>query len=512
MSFLGIDVGTTGCKTGVLDAEGRLLALAYREYETLHPQPGWAELDSAAVWARVKEAVAEVAQATRHDPIRALCVSSMGEAMTPVTARREIAGRCILGHDSRGEEIVSTLAARPGFRERLHALNGNILGAAYSAPKLAWLREHRPEQFDRADKFLLWGGLIGYLMGGDPTTDVVLANRTLLLDLRAGDWSAELLEAFGLPLHKLPPVVRPGTVTGTVSDAVAAELGLPRGVRIVAGGHDQCCTALGAGVVKQGQAVYGMGTFICVTPVYPAPPPSEGMLRCGLNVEHHVVPGLFASFLYNLSGGAVLRWARDTFARLDKAQASAQGLDVYDELMAELPREPTGLMVLPHFGPCGPPTFEADSSGVILGLKLETTRGELVKGLLEGVTYYFKEGLDMIAQAGLEIAEYRATGGGARSDAWLQLTADILGQPISRPQVSECGVLGAAILAGVGAGAFSSAAETAQRFAQVMRTFEPSPARHAAYSERAARYKELFPLLRDYLHRLRRVGSAPASC
>jgi xylulokinase len=501
MSLLGIDVGTTGCKAGVLDAEGALLALAYREYETLHPQPGWAELDSRAVWGKVKEVVAEAAQASRRDPITALAVSSLGEAMTPVSAERELLDRCILGHDVRGQEYVAAVSAqRPGFAERLHAVNGNILGAAYSAPKLAWLRDHRPDLFRRAHKFLLWSGLVGYLLGGEATADQALANRTLLFDLQAGDWSPELLEAFDLPPDKLPPVVRSGTVTGVVADGLAAELGLPAGVKIVAGGHDQCCTALGAGVVQPGQAVYGMGTFICVTPVYPVPPPSPVMLRHGLNIEHHVVSGLYASFLYNVSGGAVLRWARDTFARAEKADAAARGLDVYDQLLAEMPAAPTGLMALPHFAPCGPPTFDASSSGVILGLKLETSRGDLIKGLLEGVTYYFAEGLDLLAEAGLLVREYRATGGGARSDAWLQLTADILGQPISRLKVSECGVLGAAILAGVGAGVFSSAAETAQRCVQVTRSFDPSPVRHAAYAERLTRYKQLYPLLQDYLH------------
>ena len=501
MSLLGIDVGTTGCKAGVMNAEGHLLALAYREYDILNPQPGWAELDGRAVWGQVKEVVAEVARAARRDPIVALSVSSLGEAMTPVSVDREILGSSILGHDIRGGEYVSAaLVQRPDFRERLHLLNGNVLGASYSAPKLAWLRDHRPEQFGQAHKFLLWGGLVGHLMGGEATADQVLANRTLLLDLQKCDWSAELLEAFGLPLDKLPPVVRSGSVTGVVANEVAAELGLPTEVKIVAGGHDQCCTALGAGVVQPGQAVYGMGTFVCVTPVYPVPPPSPVMLRNGLNVEHHVVPGLYASFLFNVSGGAVLRWARDTFARAEKAEAAARGLDIYDQLLAEMPLEPTGLMVLPHFGPCGPPTFDANSSGVVLGLKLETSRGELTKGLLEGVTYYFAEGLDLIAEAGLKVNEYRATGGGAKSDAWLQLTADILGRPICRLRVSECGVLGAAILAGVGAGVFSAAAETAQRCVHVTRTFEPMPARHTIYTERLAHYKQLYPLIRGYLH------------
>ncbi len=174
-------------------------------------------------------------------------------------------------------------------------------------------------------------------------------------------------------------------------------------------------------------------------------------------------------------------------------------------LMAEMPDAPTDLLVLPHFAPCGPPSFETDTSGVILGLKLETSRGELVKGLLEGMTYYFKEGTDLIAQAGLTVDEYRATGGGSRSPAWLQISADILGQPIAQVEVSECGVVGAAILAGVGIGEFSSAAETASQVVRVSRCYEPSPARYAAYQERMQLYKGLYPLLGETLHLINKL-------
>jgi len=501
MSLLGIDVGTTGCKAGVINSDGEFLALAYREYDIVRPRPDWAEMDSRGVWQKVKEVITEVVQRTRHDPVTALATASMGEAMTPVSAERTILGNSLHMFDSRGDEYVAELAVRPG-RERLHAINGNVLGTPYSAPKLAWLRDHQPELFQQAHCFLLWAGLVGYLLGGEAATDLSLANRTLLLDLRAEDWSPELLEATRLPRAKLPRVVSSQTVVGEVDDRLADELGLPRRVKIIAGGHDQCCNALGAGVVRPGRANYGIGTFLCVAPVYDRLPPSKPMLDCGMNIEHHVVPGLYVSFLYNGSGGSVLRWARDTMARAEHTEAMLKGYDVYDRLMAELPDEPTGLMVLPHFAACGPPTFDDRSAGVIVGLKLATGRGELIKGLLEGVTYYFAEGLDLLGQAGLHVTEFRATGGGAKSDVWLQLTADILGQPIVRLQVSECGVLGAAILAGVGSGVFSSAAETAEAFARITRVFEPSPPKHAHYQQRLAQYKELYPLLKDYLHRL----------
>ena len=136
------------------------------------------------------------------------------------------------------------------------------------------------------------------------------------------------------------------------------------------------------------------------------------------------------SFYYNLTGGALLKWFRDTFAPLEKAEAQAQGIDVYDLLLAEMPADPTDLMVLPHFAPTGPPYFDDQPAGLIAGLTLETSRGQFIKGLLEGVTYYFREGLDRLAEAGIEIDEYRVSGGGARSNAWLQIKADISGQTV----------------------------------------------------------------------------------
>ncbi|MDW8070360.1 MAG: FGGY-family carbohydrate kinase, partial [Anaerolineae bacterium] len=331
MSLLGIDVGTTGCKAGVLTEDGALVALAYREYPILHPQPGWAELDMQDVWSKVQEVIREVTAAARGQPITALAVSSMGEAMTPVRlSDRTILDRVILGIDVRGEEYVAHMAQRPGA-QRLHEVNGNILGLAHSAPKLAWLRDHRPDLFERADMFLLTSGLIGFLLGGEPVTDFSLANRTLLFDIHAADWSPELLEAVGIPREKLPRVVPAGSVVGEVDATLADALGLPRGVKIVVGGHDQCCNALGAGVVRPGRAVYGMGTFICITPTYDHMPPSPPLRAAGLNIEHHVLPGQFVSFIYNI-GGSILRWARDTMASAEYAEAQAKGYDIYDRL------------------------------------------------------------------------------------------------------------------------------------------------------------------------------------
>lgn len=491
MSLLGIDIGTTGCKAMALSAEGVILGIAHREYDVVRPQPGWAELDSAAVWSRIQDTIREVAASTAHDPIAAVCVSSMGEAMTPVSKDRKILGNCLMGFDERGAEAEKRLAALDPlmFFER----SGNFVSRIYGGQKLIWLRDNRPALFEQTYKFLGWADLVAYLLGGEPIEDYSLANRTLFLDLRRQAWSADTLDYIGMPIDKLPGLAQAGTVVGAISKRMADSLGLPSNAKVVIGAHDQCVNATGAGAIHAGMAAYGLGTFICLAPIYDQIPPARMMLDNRLNVEHHALPGLYISFYYNLTGGALLKWFRDTLAPMEKAAAQAKGVDVYDQLLAEMPSEPTDLMVLPHFAPTDPPYYDDHPYGLIAGLTLETTRGEFIKGLLEGVTYYFRAGLELMDKAGIAIREVRVTGGGARSDAWLQIKANILGRPLSRPRITEASALGAAILAGVGSGIYGSAEQAVQALVQVDRVFEPDERRHRLYDERFARYALLYP-------------------
>jgi len=498
MSLLGIDVGTTGCKAAAFAVDGRCIATAYREYPPAGPREGLAELDSAAVFGLVKQAVAEVASQTGGDGVTALGISSMGEAATPVSADRRILGPCILMNDARGGQYVEGLRSAIS-QEALYEINPNILAASYTMPKLCWLRDHQPALYERADWFLLWADLVAFLLGGEAVTNYTLANRTLLFDLRGEGWSDRLISLAGLDGEKLAPCVPSGTVAGHVSDALAGELGLPAGVAIVVGGHDQCCNALGAGIFRAGRAVCGIGTYECIEPVYDRIPASGFMLSHGLNVEHHVLPGLYVSFLYN-QGGSLVRWFRDTFAAADRKLAG-EGVDVYDLLAREMPAEPTRLLVLPHFDVTGPPHFTGESAGVIVGLKTSTTRGEVLKALMECETFYFVESVEALHEIGIDTSEFIATGGGARSDAWLQIKADVFGVPFVRPRVTEGSTLGAAILAGLATGVWASPAEAAERFVARDRVFEPDARRHGIYRQRHERYRELYPLLRDFLAR-----------
>ena len=500
MSLLGIDVGTTGCKSGLFSQDGRLLASAYEEYDFSRPEPGWAQLDSVAVWEQVKRTIRAVAATASTDPIQALSVSSLGEAMVPVTQDRQILGPSLLNFDVRGEEYLPGLS-RIIEDERLYRINGNTLGNHYGLTKLKWIKQHQPELYEHAWKFLHWGSFIPFMLGAEPAVDYSLANRTLLFDIDQCNWSDELLNLTGLDRTKLPDVVPAGTVIGQVSGQMAYELGLPADVTIVAGGHDQCLNSVGCGVIQPGRALYGMGTFLCAVPVFTQRREPAAMMRLGLNTEHHAVPGQNVTFIYN-QGGSIVKWFRDTFAAIERREAQQSGRDIYAALIAEMPKGPSSILALPHWSTTGPPHFISNSSGMLVGLRFETTRGDILKGLIEGITFYLRECIETLPQVGIEIADYCAVGGGSKSDVWLQMTADILGRPFVRPTVSESGILGAAIIAGAGCGVFPSLEAGVEVMVKLDRTFEPDQSMHELYAGRFEQYKQMWILMEDYLRKL----------
>jgi xylulokinase len=276
-------------------------------------------------------------------------------------------------------------------------------------------------------------------------------------------------------------------VVGSVSRQIADELGLPAGIPIVSGGHDQCCNSVGCGVIEPGRAMYGMGSFLCMVPVFSERPEPQVMIERGLNTEHHAVPGQFVSFIYN-QGGVLVKWFRDTFARVEHLRVAETGQSLYPTLFSEIPEAPSSVQVLPHFTTTGPPHFINDSSGVIAGLKLETSRGEILKGILEAATFYLRECFESLPGAGIEIREFYAAGGGSQTDAWIQLSADILDRPFVRPRVFVAGTLGAAILAGIGCGLFPSLQSGVDAMVRLEQRFEPDPGKVIQYTERFARY------------------------
>lgn len=491
MSLLGLDVGTTGSKAVVFDEQGRLLSSAYREYPLRHPRPEYNELDPEEVWAAAKEALGEAARGAGRDRVTALSISAQGEAFTPVSRDGRVLGPAIVTFDPRGEEGARELREKLGF-ERIMGITGHAASGIHTLPKIMWWKRHRPEVYEKTWKFLCFEDFVIWRLGCEPTIDHSLAARMMCFDVVKRRWSAEMLEAAGVSPDLLPAVAPSGTVVGEVASALAEELSLAPGCKVVTGGHDQPCCALGAGITGASVAADTTGTVECITPVFSEPVLTEAMARNNFACYPHVAPGMYVTLAFNFTGGSLLRWYRDNFAHPEVERARREGKDPYDLIIAGFPEGPTGLLVLPHFAMTGTPYMDPAPHSAVLGMTLSTTRCEFAKALLEGVTYEMRLNLERLAQAGVEVRELRAIGGAAKSPVWLQLKADIFGIPVTALDVSEAGSLGTAMLAGWATGVYADLEEAVEVCVRTGKTFEPDAGRAAAYSEIFGRYRRLY--------------------
>jgi xylulokinase len=503
MSVLGIDIGTSGCKASVVDEAGRVIGQACRGYSLSSPAKGMEEIDPASVWDSVREVVGRAAhaasQAGASSP-RAISVSSFGEAVVPVRADGAPLRNAILYIDPRGTVEARSLGERLG-PERVHEISGASLHSMYSVHKIGWIKDHEPEVYRDAAAFLPLAEFALARLGARFHTDYSLAARTQAFDVTAKAWSTEILGAAEVDGEKLGEPVQSGAVVGELGGELAEELGLERGALLVAGGHDQPCAALGAGVVGPGAAVDGLGSTECVTPAFDRPVINAAMAASGFACVPHVVPGLYVSYAFTFTCGAALKWFRDRLAPWREGEASARGQDLFDLLIDEAAGEGTDLLFLPHLAGAATPYMDSLSRGALVGLGLETTGRDIVRAILEGVTYEIMVNVERLAEAGIEVQELRAVGGMAKSEAYLQLKADMMGRPIGTLESAEAGTLGVAMLAGLASGLYPDLSTAVARTVRRGRVFEPDPAAHSRFQERFDAYKKLYPAVRGILGR-----------
>jgi len=501
MSLLGLDVGTTGTKAVVFDLEGSILASAYREYPLISPRPGWQELEPDEVWRCVKEALGHVAAETRHDPIRSLGISCQGEACHPVSRDGACLANSLITFDERTSDKPAWWLERMS-RFDIARISGMPLHGMYTINKIMWFKENRPDLYAQAWKFLCYEDFVQLRLGLEPVMSYPLAARTMAFDIHAGDWSDELLGLAGIDRSLLTRTAPSGEAVGTIPDAVADEIGLPKGIVVATGGHDQPAGALGAGILESGEAMYATGTVECICACFDSFSLTDEALEGNVCCYPSCVPGLYASLGFNFTGGALLKWYRDTFAGLEKQEAERTGRDVYDIICENVPLDPEELLILPHFTMTGTPHFDTASRGAILGLTLSTTRDQIAGAILSGVTYEMKLNLELLQSAGVSIQRLRAIGGGAKSETWVQRKADIMGIPVAVLEASEAASLGVAMLGAKAADIISDLGEMARHVVKIKRVYEADEARHNRYQELFGIYRQVYPALKSMNHQL----------
>ncbi len=500
MSVIGLDIGTTGCKAIVFGPEWETLGRASREYPVLSPRADWAEQDAEQVWKLALEALAQAVDQSRADPPRAMALSVQGEAVIPVDRTGRPLRHAILGMDTRST-AENTWLAETFDPQVLFRRTGMPMHTINTSTKLLWLKRHEPAVWASAAQFLLYEDYFLRRLTGQAVISHCLASRTQMYDLHTSNWAMDILDRCGLEPARLAPV-QPGgeAVVGTLDRTIARQVGLTGDVLLVSGGHDQACAALGSGVIRPGLAMVSTGTAEVVEVAMGSPVLDERLRTGGISIYRHVVPGLYLAMTLNHSGGLALRWFRDTLCRDRCARAAETSADAYDLLLAEAPAGPTPLLVLPHFAGAGTPLLDVHSRGAILGMTFATTQAQIAKAILEGLTYELRMNLELLRDAGIQLDELHAVGGGARSNVWLQMKADICQIRLRVPQITEAACLGAALLAAVGAGIHPDLTSCVNQALHFARTIEPQRAEVGRYDRRYELYGKLYPAL-EPLHR-----------
>ena len=497
MSLLGIDVGTSAIKVVAFEVDtGSTIASARVTYPSDYPGPGQMELNPELVWSGFVDAVRSVSasDAVRRDPVTALALSVSSDEVIPVDDTGRPLGPCIMAPDTRGADVTAEISDRISVAD-LYRRSGLPLLPLYPLARILWYRKHQPDIARAATRYLGWGEFILTRLGLPAVTDETTAGRWLAYDVVAHGWMHGLLGELSVPPTVLPEVVPPGAPIGTLPGDAAVMLGLRANSVIVAGAFDQICAAVGAGLRAPGDAVVGSGTWENTTIVAERPLGDIGLER-GATWGPYVSPSHYAVLVMNAGGGSVLRWFRDQFADPETRAAMAAGHDPYDLLLGVVPEQPTRLLFLPHLQGSHAPWRDPHSKGALVGLTLATTRGEVVRALLEGITYELRLNLEGLAPELTIRPPLRNTGGGAQSRTWVQLKADVLGVAVSTVEAREPGCLGAAILAGVGAGAFPSVSAAQELVCRTTVSADPDAGRHRFYEDRFALYRELYPALR----------------
>jgi xylulokinase len=484
---MGIDLGTSGCKGVVLDGAGVMVASARRQYAIRSSRPGWATLDPNAVWRVVADLISQLAHRARRAGtiVRGVAFAVSGDEAIPIDPAGRVLYPCIMAPDDRSRAEGAALFGSVGAL-RLHETTGLPPAAIHPLVRLMWLRNHRPRIYRRLARYMSWEEFIAHRLGMEAVASPSIAARTMGFDIRRKSWSDELLHVAGVSRDVFPTVVDSGVSLGHVPSHVATSLGLLGGTSYVVGGLDQSVAALGAGCTDPGMAMVGTGSWEALTVITDEAPRSSSLVRGGYSIGPYVTPDRFAVMATSSSGGALVAWA---------ANLVAPGTSIA-RLLAQLPARATGLLALPHLGGSYSPWLDADSRGAIVGLSFDTGARTIIRAVLEGITYELRESVGRLSNAGVAIRHLRCTGGGARSSAWLQLKADVLGRAVERLNHVDTGAVGAACLAGAGSGVFSTVEGAVRNAVRVVEVFEPGEPNQRDYAAMFSRYRALYEALR----------------
>ncbi|HEV2472779.1 MAG TPA: xylulokinase, partial [Chthonomonadales bacterium] len=494
--LMGIDIGTSGTRTILIEPGGHVVAQDTQEYPLYAPRPLWSEQDPADWWMAACGTIQRTLQKSGipAGQVKAVGLSGQMHGAVFLDSSDAVIRPAILWNDQRTQLECEWITDRLG-PDLIHAEICNPILTGFTAGKIVWLRNHEPHHYARVAKILLPKDFVRHKLTGEFATEVSDASGTALFDVRKRRWSEAALEAIDIPIKWLPASYESPEITGRISREGAAATGLDEGTPVVGGGGDQAAGAVGSGIVTTGVVSSTVGTSGVVF-AFSDEPVVDSALR--MHTFCHAVPNKWHLMGVMLSAGGSLQWYRDTFGQPEKVVASAIGCDPYELICREADSAPAGcegLLFLPYLTGERTPHPDPNARGVLFGLTRRADRRYVARAILEGVAYGLRDSFAIMHAMKVPITQVRASGGGARSKVWLAIQTDVIGRPHVLTNVDEGPAFGVALLAGVGSGVYNSVEEACGGTIHVTSSTEPDPERSKMYG----RYYPVFQSLYQHL-------------
>ncbi len=456
---VGIDIGTSGCKSILIDAEGKVRDSSLQEYPLLTPRPGWAEQHPTEWWKAVQTSLRQLLGKTSisGSVVKGVGLSGQMHGLVALDKVGHVLRPAILWNDQRTMSQCQRIHEVVGGIPRLLELTNNQMLPGYTGGKILWMREQEPGLYERTRVFLNPKDYIRYRLTGELATEVSDASGTGLFDVRQRRWSYQLLNLLDIPEERLPQCFESPEITGKITERASESTGLPAGLPVVGGGGDAVIQTTGMGLVKSGI----LGTIIG----------TAGIVAMALNEFHSNADGRLQIFCNNspgtwhvmgvtLAAGGSYRWFRDTLCEAEKEKAAQSGRDVYqvmDEIASTAPAGSRGLIFLPYLIGERCPYADPKACGGLIGLRLHHGRAEITRAILEGVVFSIRDVFQLISTMENSVTEIRTSGGGSLSPLWRQIQADVFQCPVTTVSGSREGAAyGAALAAGTGVGIWPS--------------------------------------------------------
>lgn len=482
--YIGVDLGTSAVKLLLVDETGAVRKTVSREYPLYFPQSGWSEQRPEDWWSACLSGIPELLAGSDPAQVRGIGCGGQMHGLVALDREDRVLRPAILWNDGRTAAEVDWLNNAVG-KATLSAHTGNIAFAGFTAPKLLWMKRNEPELFARIDKIMLPKDYINYCLTGVHSCDYSDASGTLLLDVEHKCWSREMLELCGIRESRMPALFESSAVVGTVRPEAARLLGLPEGVKVVAGAGDNAAAAVGTGTVGAGRCNISMGTsgtiFISSD-------------RFGVDPNNALHAFAHADGAWHLMGcmlsaASCSKWLCEEI--LHTADYAAEQSAITED---RLGRDP--VFFLPYLMGERSPINDTDARGMFIGLSMDTTRADLVQAVLEGVAFAIRDSLEVAGALGIAIRRSKLCGGGAKSPLWRRIIANVLNIALDIPQIEEGPGYGGAMLAMVGCGAYESVQAAVDALTRTSGTVEPEPELAARYEERYRRFRQIYPAVK----------------